>query len=143
MLFRQCTRCRRLKDPLDFETRISRYKDRVYTYYRGECRECRTAGKLAWKKANPERARGPREGERRRNLRWEAAHKERVMISRRAADRVRYALKTGRLVKPDACQECGKSGRIQAAHSDYSRPLDVRWLCVSCHVRWDHAFPKT
>jgi len=31
---------------------------------------------------------------------------------------------------------------IEAAHHDYDQPLHVRWLCRSCHVRWDKREPK-
>ena len=52
--------------------------------------------------------------------------------------------KVGNLVRPTACEQCGTTGvKIDAAHSDYMRPLDVRWLCRRCHVMWDIAEPKT
>ena len=52
-------------------------------------------------------------------------------------------LRAGNVTRPAACEECGATGRkIEAAHRDYSRPLDVRWLCRPCHVRWDKAEPK-
>ncbi len=61
----------------------------------------------------------------------------------RAAQRqVQYTIETGRWVRPDRCSQCGGNGRIEAAHEDYSDPLRVRWLCRSCHVRWDHREPK-
>ena len=43
------------------------------------------------------------------------------------------ALKKGKLVRPELCEECGKAGNIQAHHEDYSRKLDVKWLCSVCH----------
>ncbi|MCC7409315.1 MAG: hypothetical protein IT442_14715 [Phycisphaeraceae bacterium] len=33
-------------------------------------------------------------------------------------------------------------GRIEAAHFNYDEPLRVRWLCCSCHRRWDKRHPK-
>ncbi len=46
------------------------------------------------------------------------------------------ALKSGKLIKPDACSKCGKSWcQIQAHHEDYNKPLEVIWLCKSCHRR--------
>lgn len=50
---------------------------------------------------------------------------------------VNIAVKNGLLVKPDKCSNCGNFfpiRRIHAHHSDYSRPLDVTWLCVHCHA---------
>ena len=47
-------------------------------------------------------------------------------------DTLRYAIKTGKVVKLP-CQECG-SQDSQAHHPDYSKPLDVIWLCREHHM---------
>lgn len=63
--------------------------------------------------------------------------------ARSAQSLVRYHVKAGNLARPGACEACGTaSGRIEAAHFDYDQPLRVRWLCRSCHVRWDRREPK-
>lgn len=36
--------------------------------------------------------------------------------------------------KPDSCQNCGCSCNPHGHHEDYSKPLDVMWLCVPCHA---------
>ena len=61
-----------------------------------------------------------------------------------ASEAVRLAVRSGELVKPTTCESCGQSEpyRIEAAHYDYARRLDVRWLCVLCHRRWDRDLPK-
>jgi ribosomal protein S27AE len=51
-----------------------------------------------------------------------------------AKNAVKYALKVGKLIKPAACEDCGTAGRIHGHHDDYSRKLDVRWLCPQCHT---------
>jgi hypothetical protein len=40
---------------------------------------------------------------------------------------VRSAVRAGRLVRA-ACETCGAT-KTQGHHDDYSKPLDVRWLC--------------
>ncbi len=61
----------------------------------------------------------------------------------RAANKaIEYAIKVGRVHRPLTCDACSRDGRIEAAHYDYKRRLDVRWLCVSCHRKWDKADPK-
>ncbi len=55
----------------------------------------------------------------------------------RARQRVGAAIKRGELVRPEICEECGRESYIEAAHADYSRPLEVRWLCRRCHRKWD------
>lgn len=56
----------------------------------------------------------------------------------RARWAVKYALKTGRL-KRHACFLNGPdcAGRVEAHHHDYSRPLEVTWLCVMHHRQAD------
>ncbi len=56
-------------------------------------------------------------------------------VARRA---LRQAVRKGKLVKPNTCQDCHTvvpRTCLHGHHHDYSRPLDVRWLCASCHAR--------
>lgn len=46
---------------------------------------------------------------------------------------VHYAVKTGVLTK-GLCETCG-SEKVQAHHTDYAKPLEVRWLCALHHSR--------
>lgn len=45
-------------------------------------------------------------------------------------------LRDGRITRPEICELCGGKCKPQAHHCDYSKPLDVMWLCKSCHVEW-------
>lgn len=43
------------------------------------------------------------------------------------------AIQSGKLVR-EPCSACGnKSVKTEAHHDDYSKPLEVRWLCPPCH----------
>ncbi len=42
------------------------------------------------------------------------------------------AVRDGRIEKQN-CQQCGDT-ESQAHHPDYSKPLDVIWLCRKCHL---------
>ena len=59
-------------------------------------------------------------------------------VVRRAAHIiVGNAVRDRRLIKPASCESCGKeSTRIHGHHDDYSKPLEVRWLCSKCHTEW-------
>jgi hypothetical protein len=55
----------------------------------------------------------------------------------RVKDRARsYAgvyLRRGKIQR-EPCADCGGPGE-QMHHADYSKPLEVTWLCVLCHRR--------
>lgn len=60
----------------------------------------------------------------------------------RAQNKLEKAIARGEVV-PRPCEVCGTEGTmadgrrlVQAHHDDYSRPLDVRWLCQPCHHEW-------
>ena len=44
------------------------------------------------------------------------------------------AVKNGKLEKPKQCFKCGSEDRIDGHHEDYSKPLEVEWLCPLCHA---------
>lgn len=50
--------------------------------------------------------------------------------------KVMLAVASGKLIKPELCEECGfptRPERLHGHHEDYARPLDVLWLCDLCH----------
>ena len=63
------------------------------------------------------------------NVRWS----EESQRKRQARAAVYNATKDGRLVRPGECDDCGGSCRPDAHHNDYSKALDVVWLCKRCH----------
>lgn len=60
-----------------------------------------------------------------------AAWSERNPEKKRAAVAVNNALRDGRLTR-QPCEVCG--ARAQGHHDDYSKPLEVRWLCSTHHA---------
>lgn len=61
------------------------------------------------------------------------AYIERNPEKRKAHIAVGNAVRDGKLVKPDSCPKCGRESRIIGHHSDYSKPLEVEWMCNKCH----------
>lgn len=49
-----------------------------------------------------------------------------------AHNAVARALKAGALVK-QPCERCGTTKQVQAHHDDYTKPLEVMWLCPVDH----------
>jgi DNA-binding CsgD family transcriptional regulator len=50
----------------------------------------------------------------------------------RAHNKVQYAIETGKLER-QPCEVCGEEP-ADAHHDDYSKPLQVRWLCRKHHM---------
>ena len=52
---------------------------------------------------------------------------------KRAKAKVKYAVLRGELVKPETCSRCPSTVLVEGHHPDYSKPLEVLWLCRVCH----------
>jgi hypothetical protein len=47
---------------------------------------------------------------------------------------LRYALRRGQITRPTSCEDCGITCKPNGHHDDYTKPLEVKWLCAHCHV---------
>ncbi|MBW1931449.1 MAG: hypothetical protein JRI56_00180 [Deltaproteobacteria bacterium] len=60
---------------------------------------------------------------------WRQNNPEKV----RAHNAVNCAIQAEELKPSVFCEECGLPAETQAHHEDYNKPLEVDWLCRSCH----------
>lgn len=77
-----------------------------------------------------DRKRGNRQG-----YEYTKHYRERFPKKYRAHQMVAYAIKAGNLVA-EPCEQCSRADGTHAHHDDYSKPLNIRWLCPPCHKRW-------
>lgn len=98
--------------------------------------EKRKVWRTEWNENNREKTRETnrksyeRHSSKRKSYRIEYYHTHKNMESARR--KVRQAIQCGKIM-PYFCEVCGKSA--EAHHDDYSKPLDVRWLCSIHHKR--------
>lgn len=111
--------------------------------YLNSCKDCRKtyvkknyADKLPEKRAyekkrnaTPERKASLYQGV----VRHRKLHPDRYKARRAVSN----AIRDGRLVR-GPCERCGWVGKTHGHHDDYSKPLDVRWLCFRCHIGHEH-----
>lgn len=61
-------------------------------------------------------------------------------IPKNANEALNLAVKLGYVDKPDHCLGCGcptGESRVTAHHNDYTKPLEVVWVCQKCHKQLD------
>lgn len=68
-----------------------------------------------------------------REVEYERKARQKNPIRFRCGEILHYAVRMGRIEKPDVCSRCTSTVFIEGHHKDYSKPLDVDWLCKKCH----------
>ena len=133
---RECKKCKITKPLTSFNVRTGLKLDRAYF-----CKECSYQQEKDWLNRNLEHNR-----QYRRN--YYQLHKEEIRerhkkymqtylsnpeekIKNKARNTVSRAIKGGKLERLP-CQKCGEL-KVQAHHEDYSKPLEVVWLCTIHH----------
>ena len=91
------------------------------------CRVCHREKERGRYKTNPEHYR--KKGAE-RSARYKIESPEKVI----ARSKLNHAIESGK-IKRQPCEIC-KSPRSQGHHSDYSKPLEVRWFCALHHAEF-------
>lgn len=51
-----------------------------------------------------------------------------------ARARLNKAVRDGAITRPTNCEDCKKKCKPHGHHEDYTKPLEVNWLCTTCHA---------
>jgi hypothetical protein len=131
---RECSKCKQRL------TLSSFYKNpRCKEGYNGRCKSCVRKESVKYKWANIEkvrkndRDRGRTVNQRARNNRTKKAYREKFPLRYKANNMVGVAIRYGKLKRKAKCEVCKLKKKTLAHHDDYSKPLEVVWLCASCH----------
>lgn len=148
--YKECRKCGESKPLEDF------YRDRSKKDGRGSyCKECGRSYARDWRRKNPERTAEnwkrwhEQNPERMAEWRKQWNQENRELLSKIWRDRserdrekvkarsaVQDAVRTGKILKPDACEGCAEPiapSELQGHHPNYDEPLRVVWLCPRCH----------
>ena len=90
--------------------------------WRGNNSEKRKRAKRSWDEKNKDKVYA-------RNAEWQRQHP----VEHAAHNKVYRAKKMG-LITPKSCERCGAGDVVHTHHEDHYRPMDVIWLCPSCHA---------
>ncbi|MES2367165.1 MAG: hypothetical protein V4563_14910 [Pseudomonadota bacterium] len=90
-------------------------------YLRPQCKHCYIRRKI------PEKTKARR---RKWLLEYHLKNPEKIQARQTLNNRVR----NGQITKPKRCEGCRKVRKLHAHHADYSKRLEVKWLCPDCHA---------
>jgi hypothetical protein len=107
---------------------------RVNDGKQSKCKKCTLVVNKRWWDRNKEKAKEKDRAWRAKNRDYptKMGRLHRTEVKCRAA--VRRAVKSKKIIKPESCSVCGNISKLQAHHSNYNEPLNVIWVCITCHV---------
>lgn len=130
-----CKKCKTEKNTDEFyesKNWTSGYDSSCKQCRRDQIRENRRAKSDYYKQYEKRRSHRPERREYVREIQNTDVFKKKHCVH----GKVCTALENGKLTKPDRCETCNREGRLVAHHCDYLKPMEVDWLCYSCHGIW-------
>lgn len=127
-MFKQCFKCKETKSLSEFYVHGDMADGHL-----GKCKTCTkrdTSDRASRLMMDPKWV----EGERARWRKKQAVYRGNNPLKCAAHYAARKAEVSGVLVRPDSCQRCGEVvAKLEKHHHDYSKPLEVEWMCRKCH----------
>ena len=104
-------------------------KDRKRKWREANAQKCKESCKR-WKARNAKHVRDYSE-------KYRSGNPEKI----KARNTVNHAIESGK-IKRHPCSVCGSTENLDAHHEDYSKPLNVVWLCRTHHARLHKGKPN-
>lgn len=131
-----CSRCKLQKQEVEFY-----FDKRAPDGLKSQCKACHTEGNIRTRSPEKHRTANLEFMRKDRQINLDKYRlRERIASRNRPRDdkvQARYilnlAVRQHKITRPQVCEKCHERKRITAHHSDYSKPLDVVWLCYECH----------
>ena len=138
---KKCRVCEKVKPISEFYLH-SKFK------YQSDCKDCQKYRMKLYNRTDKRK-----EYNKLGNKKWQKTEKYKAYYKKRREDpenvfkavarcATTRAIKKGLLTKMP-CEVCGSEKRIQAHHTDYSKPLEIVWLCSICHKKEHSKKEKT
>ena len=127
-----CPKCKSWKELSEFY-KVGSGKDEL----RCQCKDCCRKAHREYLQTDEGRAakRKYRQSERGKEAVRINSRKRRRLCPEKAKARsdVSNAIRDGKLIRPSHCESCFEERFAESHHEDYSKTLDVDWLCKKCH----------
>ena len=138
---KKCFKCHQIKPLSDY------YKHpRMGDGHLNKCKSCTKKDSVSRREINlqnPLWVEWERDRCRRKSHKYNGIWLARNPMKRKSQNTLNNAVRDGRIMKPNYCTSCFKTGvTIHGHHHDYSKPLDVEWLCAGCHGKRHRAEKK-
>ena len=133
MSTKKCRSCNLVKEDSGF-SKEQRNSDGLDSW----CKKCRANKAREYRKKNKKKV-NTRKREWRRS-RQDIESKQQAERRRKSPDKfkardvINGLIRSGKLKRQTSCSDCGCKCKPEAHHDDYSKPLEVRWLCKQCHT---------
>ncbi len=129
---KRCPKCKSWKELSEFH-KVGSNKDEL----RCQCKDCCRKAHRKYLQTDEGRAakRKYRQSERGKETIRRSSRKRRQLYPEKAKARsdVSNAIRDGKLTRPSHCESCLKKRFTESHHEDYSKTLNVDWLCTECH----------
>jgi ATPase subunit of ABC transporter with duplicated ATPase domains len=145
---KKCSRCKEIKDDNEFNT----YRKYGKSYLKAMCKPCSSSyyEEKGYFQKYYQNNKDDLKAKQKEYLKTEKGRKavakaqqnyrqkEEYSLKQNARKKVLRAVKSGKIIKPSLCEICKRERFLEAHHIDYSKPLEVQWLCKECHENTHH-----